>query len=116
MNRINAQGVTLAIIGVPGCWLFHRACGGLLENMARRSTGRESGTDTRQKERERKKNHNDEQGEADRLMAFSMFYRIKGMEATGQVHDIWPRERLFIIRHVVFRYWAWIFWRPGLGI
>lgn len=66
--------------------------------------------------REKKKTHNDEQGEADRLMAFSMFYRIKGMEATGQVHDIWPRARLFIIRHVVFRYWAWIFWRPGLGI
>lgn len=85
--------------------------------MARRSTGRESGTDTRQKEREREnKNHNDEQGEADRLMAFSMFYRMEGKEATEQVHDIWPRARLFVIRHVVFRYWAWMFWRSGLGI
>lgn len=103
--------------GVPGCWLFHRACGGLLENMARRflryyRTGNGHGNRAK---RAGKKQRQQQQAEADRFKAFSLFYRIKGKEATGLAYRIWPQARLCITQHVGFCYLAWMVWRTAWG-
>lgn len=118
LDIFDAQGATIATTGVAGWWLLHWACGRLVKNMARRSSGQEmvTGHGVRAKGACEEKKTNNTQERQTISWHFSMCYRTKGAGARGRAHGIGTRATLFIIQNLVVALGIGWIWRLDLGI